>query len=201
MQVLIDIAISFLKKHWNVIALVLCAIVIFLLFNWGNSWKKTAKIEAKSKNEAIRSDNEKARLINLTDDELEKALTEKLELKWVLDSLKKNPKVVKEIHYIKSIKEVKDTVRIVRTINVKDTTLSSTFENCGVMAKFTWAEGDTAGEWEVKDKTSLAIIGINERRKLWGVNFFPRWGRMEYSVHVLNQCQDSIITNYKLTRQ
>jgi hypothetical protein len=128
-------------------------------------------------------------------------LKEKKELQWVLDSLKKNPKTITEIQYIRTEKYSRDTVKII-TSDFEGLMLNrASYNTCGLEVDFMWFNMDTIGDFSVKDKTELAIVTTDERKRLFNWNWTPRWGKRQYEITVLTSCGDSIITNYKLTKE
>lgn len=201
MSIILDIALSFLKKYWYFIAIALLGLLLL------RSCYKNAELNGKittannQRKNMVLDVSRATQEITLTKKGFGEVLQEKQELKWVIDSLKKNPKVITEVHYIRSTKINTDTVRI-NTSKYNGMIFNrAEYKVCGLEVDFGWFNGDTLGDFNVIDHTELAIVSTDERKRLFGFKGLPKWGKRQYDVTVLTQCGDSLIKNYKLTKE
>lgn len=201
MTFLADILLGILKKYWYIGVIILLAAL--LANSCSNSNKLRNKLSSSSgEKQALLLDVSRlTQEVTLLDDDFNMLLSDKKELQWVLDSLNKNPKVITEIHYIKTTKELRDTVRI-NTEEYNGLMLNrASYETCGLKVDFMWFNMDTLGDFSIKKSNELAIVTTNERKRLFDWKRTPKWGKRQYELTVLNQCGDSIITNYKITKE
>lgn len=201
MSIALEIAVKIFAKYWYYFALL--GLIISLVNSCENN------IELRNKN--AKSQTEKQMLLSdvssltqqvtLEQNNFNQVLEEKDELKWALDSLNKNPKVITDIHYIKLTKELRDTVKIVSSEYDGLMFNRASYEACGLRVDFAWFNMDTIGDFSIKRDSELAIISTNERKRLFDWKWTPRWGKRQFEINVLNKCGDSLITNYKITKQ
>ena len=201
MSVILDIATKILAKYWHFIVIGLLFALLLLTCDKNTDLRnKNQKSQGELQSMALdvsRSTQE----ATISKKGFREILKEKKELQWVLDSLKKNPKTITEVQYIRTEKYSRDTVKINvgeyngLMINRAD------YKTCGADISFMWFNGDTLGDFSVQDKTELAIVTTDERKRLFNWKWTPRWGKRQYEITVLTSCGDSIITNYKLTKE
>lgn len=121
------------------------------------------------------------------------------DLKVLRDSLAVKPKEVIRYQYIKTIREVHDTVAIHDTIIQGIPYFESNYKDKCTEATFRWKDGKSTGVFEVDVKNKMYIVDHWQRKYLWGVKVLPKWGRKEVFVDVINECSgDSIIQNYRI---
>lgn len=201
MNVAVNIALSFLKKYWYIAAIAALIVMLFSTCNSNANLKRSLSTSDSEKKSIMLNVSKLTQEATLSKESFIDVISEKKELQWVIDSLKKNPKVITEVHYIKSSKNYRDTVRI-NTSNYDGMLFNrANYKSCGLDISFGWFNLDTIGDFNVTKITELAIVSTNERKKLWGRKRLPKWGRRQYEVTVLTQCGDSLITNYKLTKE
>lgn len=201
MSIALDIVAKILVKYWHFIVIGLLFALLLLTCNKNTDLRnKNQKSQGELQSMALdisRSTQE----ATISKKGFREILKEKKELQWVLDSLKKNPKTITEIQYIRTEKYSRDTVKII-TSDFEGLMLNrASYNTCGLEVDFMWFNMDTIGDFSVKDKTELAIVTTDERKRLFNWNWTPRWGKRQYEITVLTSCGDSIITNYKLTKE
>jgi hypothetical protein len=197
-----SILLSILKRFWKELLIVALSGAFLVSMRSCQKQAKEKRIARENTQELAMENSVMTRELNLTSREMDKMLAAKNdEIAWLLDSLDKKPKKVVEIQVVRTESLVHDTIPIVRTINMSDTTFSTTYESCGVDAKFEWENGADSGAWTVKDKTSIGIAVVWERKPLFGFKLLPKWGKKEFNGYALNQCGDSIVTNLKIKRR
>lgn len=201
MSIVISIAASFLKKYWYFVAIALLAILLLKTCDKNTDLRnKNQKSQGQLQSMAL-DVSRITQEATISKKGFREILDEKKELKWVLDSLKKNPKVITEVHYIRSTKKYRDTVRINTSEYSGMLFNKATYKACGIDVSFGWFNLDTLGDFSVVKHTKIAIVSTNERKRLFGGKRLPKWGKRQYEVTVLTQCGDSLITNYKLTKE
>lgn len=201
MSIALDIVAKILVKYWHFIVIgLLFALLLLTCDKNTDLLNKNQKSQGELQSMALdisRSTQE----ATISKKGFREILKEKKELQWVLDSLKKNPKTITEIQYIRTEKYSRDTVKII-TSDFEGLMLNrASYNTCGLEVDFMWFNMDTIGDFSVKDKTELAIVTTDERKRLFNWNWTPRWGKRQYEITVLTSCGDSIITNYKLTKE
>ncbi len=201
MSIALDIVAKILVKYWHFIVIGLLFALLLLTCNKNTDLRnKNQKSQGELQSMALdisRSTQE----ATISKKGFREILKEKKELQWVLDSLKKNPKTITEIQYIRTEKYSRDTVKII-TSDFEGLMLNrASYNTCGLEVDFMWFNMDTIGDFSVKDKTELAIVTTDERKRLFNWNWTPRWGKRQYEITVLTSCGDSIITNYKITKE
>jgi len=200
-SIALDIVAKILVKYWHFIVIGLLFALLLLTCNKNTDLRnKNQKSQGELQSMALdisRSTQE----ATISKKGFREILKEKKELQWVLDSLKKNPKTITEIQYIRTEKYSRDTVKII-TSDFEGLMINrASYNTCGLEVDFMWFNMDTIGDFSVKDKTELAIVTTDERKRLFNWNWTPRWGERQYEITVLTSCGDSIITNYKLTKE
>jgi len=200
-SIALDIVAKILVKYWHFIVIGLLFALLLLTCNKNTDLRnKNQKSQGELQSMALdisRSTQE----ATISKKGFREILKEKKELQWVLDSLKKNPKTITEIQYIRTEKYSRDTVKII-TSDFEGLMLNrASYNTCGLEVDFMWFNMDTIGDFSVKDKTELAIVTTDERKRLFNWNWTPRWGKRQYEITVLTSCGDSIITNYKITKE
>lgn len=201
MSIALDIVAKILVKYWHFIVIgLLFALLLLTCDKNTDLLNKNQKSQGELQSMALdisRSTQE----ATISKKGFREILKEKKELQWVLDSLKKNPKTITEIQYIRTEKYSRDTVKII-TSDFEGLMLNrASYNTCGLEVDFMWFNMDTIGDFSVKDKTELAIVTTDERKRLFNWNWTPRWGKRQYEITVLTSCGDSIITNYKITKE
>lgn len=201
MSIALDIVAKILVKYWHFIVIGLLFALLLLTCNKNTDLRnKNQKSQGELQSMALdisRSTQE----ATISKKGFREILKEKKELQWVLDSLKKNPKTITEIQYIRTEKYSRDTVKII-TSDFEGLMINrASYNTCGLEVDFMWFNMDTIGDFSVKDKTELAIVTTDERKRLFNWNWTPRWGKRQYEITVLTSCGDSIITNYKITKE
>jgi len=200
-SIALDIVAKILVKYWHFIVIGLLFALLLLTCNKNTDLRnKNQKSQGELQSMALdisRSTQE----ATISKKGFREILKEKKELQWVLDSLKKNPKTITEIQYIRTEKYSRDTVKII-TSDFEGLMINrASYNTCGLEVDFMWFNMDTIGDFSVKDKTELAIVTTDERKRLFNWNWTPRWGKRQYEITVLTSCGDSIITNYKITKE
>jgi len=200
-SIALDIVAKILVKYWHFIVIgLLFALLLLTCDKNTDLLNKNQKSQGELQSMALdisRSTQE----ATISKKGFREILKEKKELQWVLDSLKKNPKTITEIQYIRTEKYSRDTVKII-TSDFEGLMLNrASYNTCGLEVDFMWFNMDTIGDFSVKDKTELAIVTTDERKRLFNWNWTPRWGKRQYEITVLTSCGDSIITNYKITKE
>ena len=201
MSIALDIVAKILVKYWHFIVIgLLFALLLLTCDKNTDLLNKNQKSQGELQSMALdisRSTQE----ATISKKGFREILKEKKELQWVLDSLKKNPKTITEIQYIRTEKYSRDTVKII-TSDFEGLMLNrASYNTCGLEVDFMWFNMDTIGDFSVKDKTELAIVTTDERKRLFNWNWTPRWGKRQYEITVLTSCGDSIITNYIITKE
>ena len=201
MSIALDIVAKILAKYWHFIVIGLLFWFLLLNYNAKTEYKKKLR-ESKSDNLSMALNHSRiAKQATLDKEGFNRVINENKELQWVLDSLKKNPKTITEIQYIRTEKYSRDTVKII-TSDFEGLMINrASYNTCGLEVDFMWFNMDTIGDFSVKDKTELAIVTTDERKRLFNWKRTPRWGKRQYEITVLTSCGDSIITNYKLTKE
>jgi hypothetical protein len=69
------------------------------------------------------------------------------------------------------------------------------FDECSEV-EFEWG---TPAKWKLKRNLKLTDVSYFERRNLWGVKHFPKWGKKQYSQVLLTNCNDSVLVNKNIT--
>ena len=201
MNVITDIALSILKKYWYI--LVIAVLGLFLLKSCGTNRELKESVEQANieRTSLVQDVSKLTQTATLAEKDFEEALKNKKDLEWVLDSLKRNPKVITDVHYIRSVKEYHDTVLINKSDYDGLTFNRAEYKTCGFEVTFGWFNLDTIGDFSVTDKTGISIVNTNQRKRLFDWKWTPKWGQREYDITVLNKCGDSLISNYKITKQ
>ncbi len=184
-----------LNSKWTWFAL-LITIIVVLFGMYRSAMKESERLEGNA--EAVRAQNQRTiKAEKLKVAEMEEFYADDLQV--LRDSLRVKPKNIIKFQYIKSVREIRDTVKIHDTIVKGVPYFTANYNDKCVKASFLWVNGDSSGTFNVDVTTDLYIVDRWERERLFGAKFLPRWGKKEIFVDVINMCSsDSIITNRRI---
>lgn len=117
----------------------------------------------------------------------------KQEYQEILDSLGKKPKEITKFHYIKTVREVHDTVKILK---VKHDTVyynKAVYSDCGLSVTASWRQGDSVATFDIKDTSEFAITTYKSH-PWW------RFWNKEWETQVINTTCEKVIANERLTK-
>lgn len=142
---------------------------------------------------------EKNKLLRLTKKEMRQneVLTDKNNK--LLDSLKIKPKRIKEFEtvYVTNIDTVHDTIKIKEPPPDYEYQPFEIKENCFKIS------GVAPCDFIIQEKSyndTVFIIEFEKRRHLWGVNWLPRWGRLEHNLSTESKCSETKVEKLKLIK-
>jgi len=184
-----------LNSKWTWFAL-LITIIVILFGMYRSAMKESERLEGNA--EAVRAQNQRTiKAENLKVAEMEEFYADDLQV--LRDSLAVKPKQIIKYQYIKSVREVRDTIEIRDTIIKGVPYFTASYNDKCVKASFLWVNGDSSGTFNVDVTTDLYIVDRWERERLLGAKFLPRWGKKEIFVDVINNCgSDTIIENRRI---
>ena len=194
-KAILSLASKLVSNKWTWIVL-LGGLCVFLFLMYREALSETKRLEGNA--EAVRTQNEakiRAERLRLR----EARMFYEKDLQEIRDSLEIKEKQVVKYQYIKTVKEVHDTVTIHDTLVKSVPYFAANYKDKCTDATFRWKEGDSVGIFDVNTTVDLLIVDYWERKKLLGVRIFPRWGKKEVFIDVINKCDgDSVITNRRI---
>ena len=199
-------ALDFLRRTWYIwVIAILC---ILLAGSCAKEQLLEAKLDISEKNykESERKTSRITKEFQLKEAEYDNAVQSSLdETKWLKDSLNSLNIKVKNINKYQrytSVKTIRDTLVEVKWRNVSGMRYNEVSkEGCNFKVSAGWFEGDTIATINTRVTTDIALINYWNRKRLWGVKIFPKWGKKKYESIVIDKCsQDTIITNQTFNR-
>jgi hypothetical protein len=187
---------------------VIAAMGLFLMGACAKNQLLEAELQVAEYNykESERKTSQITKEFELKEAEYDNAVQSSLdETKWLKDSLNSLNIKVKNINKYQrytSVKTIIDTLVEVKWRNVSGMRYNEVSkEGCNFKVSAGWFEGDTIATINTRVTTDMAIINYWNRKRLWGVRIFPKWGKKKYESIVIDKCsQDTIITNQTFNR-
>jgi len=190
--------VEFLKSKFF-LYLSIIALILIIIFFWRSNQKMKADFEMVSNStQNYLEDKKNELMLKVTDRDMKLHLQEE-KIDSLLTAVDVKPKQVIRYKYINLDRTIHDTLFLHELIELGDYKQKFIFqEPC-----FT-AEVDLSGAHpSIKADiiTSLYDINYKERRNLWGVKWFPKWGKTQIRQTLISDCGDTIRENYLITTE
>jgi hypothetical protein len=184
-----------LNSKWTWFAL-LITIIVVLFTMYRSAMKESERLEENA--EAVRMQDQRTiKAEKLKVAEMEEFYAD--DLQTLRDSLAVKPKQIIKYQYIKSVKNIIDTVEIHDTIVNSVPYFTASYNDKCVDASFLWLNGDSSGIFKVDVTTDMYVVDYWKRKRLWEKKWLPRWGSKEVFIDVVNNCgNDTIIENRRI---
>lgn len=200
MNLIAEIALSFLKKTWYIWAI--AALSFLLVGSCAKNQLLNNRLSIVNSNyeDAMRKTDRITKEYNLRDEEYQSEVESVLnEAQWLRDSISKLKIKIKnttKIQTYSSVKVIRDTVVKIKYSDVNGLRYNEiSKEGCNFKVIGGWFEGDTIASMNVTIRNDLAFVNYYERRPLFGIRVFPKWGKRFFTSIAIDKCQGDTILN------